>query len=120
MVLIIAGLSQRDPLPFESKRDGLGETDKNQNTDEYASWNARINEALRYPVQDSGSRDKYPRHYLTPFNRRPENIVVKAIIVPELELRNVKMQVFLAHVVEGADDPALEDAPETFTCRWMS
>jgi hypothetical protein len=33
---------------------------------------------------------------LTPLNRRSENLVVEAIIVPELELRNVKMQVFLA------------------------
>jgi hypothetical protein len=47
-------------------------------------------------------------------NRRSENVVVRAIIVPELELRNVKMQVFLAHVVESADDAALEDAPEAF------
>lgn len=51
---------------------------------------------------------------LAPLNRRSENVVVEAIIVPELELRNVKMQVFLTHVVEFADDPALEDAPETF------
>lgn len=32
---------------------------------------------------------------LTPFKSRSENIIVEAIIVPELELRNVKMQVFL-------------------------
>jgi hypothetical protein len=43
---------------------------------------------------------------------RSENVIVKAIIVPELELRNVKMQVFLTDVVECADDAALEDAPE--------
>ena len=45
-------------------------------------------------------------------NRRSENVVVEAIIVPELELRNVKMQVLLTDVVEGADDPALDDRPE--------
>ena len=39
---------------------------------------------------------------LTPFNRRSENVVVEAIIVPELKLRNVKMQVFLAHVAPKA------------------
>jgi hypothetical protein len=51
---------------------------------------------------------------LASLNRRSENIVVQAIIVPELELCNVKMQVFLADVVECADDAALEDAPEAF------
>jgi hypothetical protein len=45
-------------------------------------------------------------------NRRSENVIVKAIIVPELELRNVKMQVFLADVVECADEAALYNAPE--------
>jgi hypothetical protein len=44
---------------------------------------------------------------LAPFNRHSENVVIEPIIVPELELRNVKMQVFLT-----PDDPALEDAPE--------
>jgi hypothetical protein len=48
-----------------------------------------------------------------PLNRRPENIIVEAIIVPKLELRNVKMQVSFADIVKRAYDPALEDAPET-------
>jgi hypothetical protein len=47
-------------------------------------------------------------------NHRSENVVIKASIIPELELCNVKMQVLFAHVVEGADDTALEDASETF------
>jgi len=47
-------------------------------------------------------------------NRRSENVIVKAIIVPELELRNVKVQVFLANIVESANDSTLEDAPEAF------
>jgi hypothetical protein len=51
---------------------------------------------------------------LTSANRRSKNIVVKAIIVPELELRNVKMQVLFADIVECADDAAFDDAPETF------
>jgi hypothetical protein len=42
----------------------------------------------------------------------PKNIVTEAIIVSELELRNVKMQVFLADIVECADDTALDDAPK--------
>ena len=49
---------------------------------------------------------------LASLNRRSENVIVKPIIVPELELRNVKMQVFLADIVEGTDDAALDDAPE--------
>ena len=50
---------------------------------------------------------------LTSLNCRSENVIVKAIIIPELELRNVKMQVFLADVVKSADDTALENAPKT-------
>jgi hypothetical protein len=41
-------------------------------------------------------------HLSASFNRRSENIVIKPIIVPELKLRNVKMQVFLADVMECA------------------
>jgi hypothetical protein len=47
-------------------------------------------------------------------NSRSKNIIIEAIIVPELELCNVKVQVFLAHVMGCADDPTLEDAPEAF------
>ena len=46
-------------------------------------------------------------------NRCSENIVVKAIIISELELRNVKWHVFGADLVERADDTTLENAPET-------
>jgi hypothetical protein len=48
----------------------------------------------------------------TTLNSRSENVVVEAIIIPELELRNVKWHVFSAHLVERADDTALEDRPE--------
>ncbi len=47
-------------------------------------------------------------------NRRAENVVVKAIIIPELKLCNVKWQVFAANLVERADDTSLEDAPKAF------
>ena len=50
----------------------------------------------------------------TAFNRRSENVVVEPIIVPELELRNVKMQILFADVVECANDTALEDRPKAF------
>ena len=46
------------------------------------------------------------------FNRRSENVVVKAIIVPELELRNVKMQIFLADIVECADNPIVSSGSD--------
>jgi len=48
---------------------------------------------------------------LTSLNRRFENVIAEAIIVPELELRNVKMQIFLADIVESADDAAVEARP---------
>jgi hypothetical protein len=50
----------------------------------------------------------------TPLNRRSENVIVEAIVIPKLELRNVKWQIFGTNLVERADDTALEDAPETF------
>jgi hypothetical protein len=46
-------------------------------------------------------------------NRRSENVVVEAIIVPELKLRNVKWHVFPANLVERTDDTAFENRPET-------
>ena len=60
----------------------------------------------RAPVKSLGCEASYA------LNRHSENVIVEAIIVPELELCNVKMQVFLADVVECADDTALDDAPE--------
>ena len=57
-------------------------------------------------------RSKVRAQCSTSLNRRSKNVIVEAILVPKLELRNVKMQVFLAHVVESADDAALEDRPE--------
>jgi hypothetical protein len=50
----------------------------------------------------------------TSLNRCSENIVIKAVIIAELELRNIEVKIFFAHVVEGADDAALEDASKTF------
>jgi hypothetical protein len=59
------------------------------------------------PVQSLGSNASYA------LDNGPENVVVKAIIIAELELHNVKMQVFLADVVGCADDAALDDASES-------
>ena len=63
-------------------------------------------------MQSLGSEASYA------LNGRSENVVVEPIIVPELELRNVKMQVFLADVVECDDDATLENAPETLRSYW--
>jgi hypothetical protein len=43
---------------------------------------------------------------------RPENIAVKAIIVPELELSNVEWHIFTTYLMERTDDAALEDRPK--------
>src|SRR5438445_13639056 len=51
---------------------------------------------------------------LASLNRRAENVVVEAVIVAELELRDIQVKVLFADVVEGANNPALEDAPEAF------
>jgi hypothetical protein len=45
---------------------------------------------------------------------RSKNVIVEAVIVPELKLRNVKMQILFADVMKGADDPALDNAPKAF------
>lgn len=47
-------------------------------------------------------------------NRRSENVVVKAVIIAELELSDIEVKVLFADVVEGANDAAFEDAPEAF------
>jgi hypothetical protein len=44
----------------------------------------------------------------------PENIVIKAIVVPELKLSNVERQIFPAHLVVAAHHAALQDRPEAF------
>src|SRR5258708_38181215 len=43
-----------------------------------------------------------------------ENIGVVAIVAAELKFGQVQRQIFLAHVVIGADDSALEQRPERF------
>ncbi len=45
---------------------------------------------------------------------RPKNIRVQPIVIPELELRDVKWQILGADFVERADNAALEDAPKAF------
>jgi hypothetical protein len=45
-------------------------------------------------------------------NRRCENVIVEAIVIPKREVCNVKWQVFCANFVERTDNPALEDAPK--------
>jgi hypothetical protein len=45
-------------------------------------------------------------------NCRSENVRVLPVVIPELELGNIEGHVFPADLVERADDPALEDAPE--------
>jgi hypothetical protein len=45
---------------------------------------------------------------------RAEDVAVLAIVVAELELRNIQRQVFLADLVERADTAPFEDRPEAF------
>jgi hypothetical protein len=46
--------------------------------------------------------------------RRSENIDVLTVVVPELKFRDVQRQIFATDLVIGADNAALEDAPEAF------
>jgi hypothetical protein len=45
---------------------------------------------------------------------RPEHVGIAAVIVAELKFGNVERHIFLAHLVECADNAAFEDRPETF------
>ena len=51
---------------------------------------------------------------LTPADRFAENVSVVAVVVAELELRDIQRQVLGADFVERANDAALEDRPEAF------
>ena len=44
--------------------------------------------------------------------RRSENVIIDAIIVPELEPRNIEREIFATDLVVATDDAALEDTPE--------
>src|ERR1700733_15215716 len=71
------------------------------------------------PLKQSGLR-RIPRQkeklsgqmLLTSAYRRPEDVRVHAVIIAELEFRDVQRQIFPADFVEAADDPAFEDRPE--------
>ena len=47
------------------------------------------------------------RNLMRPQSLCSENVVVKAVIVPELELSDIQMKVLFADIVEGAHDAAL-------------
>ena len=65
------------------------------------------------------SLEDLPLALSTSLDRRPEDVCVVAVIVAELELGNIEGHVLAAHLVERADDAALEDAPEAFN-RWST
>ncbi len=47
-------------------------------------------------------------------NSCPEDVCVKAVVIPEFEFRNVQRQIFLADLVEASHDTTLDQRPETF------
>ena len=49
-----------------------------------------------------------------PTNRCSKNICVHAVVIAELELRDVQREIFAADLMERAHDAAFEDAPEVF------
>src|SRR5437016_7511175 len=46
-------------------------------------------------------------------HRCSENVSVVSVIIPELKFSDVQMHVLAAHLMECADNAALEDRPET-------
>jgi hypothetical protein len=55
--------------------------------------------------------------YLAFLDRRSEVIAVIAIVVTELEFGDIERHIFGAHLVECANDTALEDRPEALLPR---
>ncbi len=49
---------------------------------------------------------------------RAEIVSISAVIIAELELDNIEQHVFLADRVEGADNAALDNGPESL--RWFA
>lgn len=47
-------------------------------------------------------------------NSFTKNVGIVPVIIPELKFRNVERKVFAADLVIGANDPALDEAPESF------
>src|ERR1041384_842528 len=47
---------------------------------------------------------------------RPEYVRILAVIVAELELRNIQRQILLANLVESTNHAALNQRPEAFDC----
>src|ERR1019366_6270220 len=48
----------------------------------------------------------------TALNRFPENVQVAAVVVAQLEFREIEREIFPAHLVHGADHTALHRRPE--------
>lgn len=48
------------------------------------------------------------------FDRRSKIVLVQAVVVPELEFRDVERQIFLADFVEASHDATLDERPEAF------
>ena len=55
-----------------------------------------------------------PKMSLASPDRLAEDVGVLAVVVAELELRDVQRHIFGAHLVKGADNTAFEDRPEAF------
>lgn len=46
--------------------------------------------------------------------RRPKDVVVQAVVIPELKFRDIEREILGADLVEGADHAALHQRPEPF------
>ncbi len=57
---------------------------------------------------------------LTSADCRSENVRILAVIVAELELRDIERKVLFTDVMERADYAAFEDRPEAFDCIGMN
>ena len=47
-------------------------------------------------------------------HRRAEDVVIQAVVIPELELCDVEREILGRHLMEGSDHAALHQRPEAF------
>jgi hypothetical protein len=69
---------------------------------------------LRTKLPQARARDTFVSHSAS-LNRRSENVVIEAVVVSKLKLRNVQLQILGADFVEGADHFALNNFHRHFS-----
>jgi len=68
---------------------------------------------------DTSSENALPAAFSASCYYFREDVLIRAVVIPELKFRHIERQIFLADFVERADYTTLEDRPESFNCIGM-